>query len=108
MQYRSPSESKKTNSLQTPKDSVKFNSDLDLYTQTKDEIISPIIASTSSDSLSTAKQENKTVKFKTWKKLLLPINGKNDKETSNKSSSPNTKSRYKKFFNRYSKKAVVS
>lgn len=92
------------NTLQPHKDSVKFKSDLDLYTQTKDEIITqtPIIASTSSDSLATAKQESKP-KHKSWKKLLVPnIHIKSDKESSG------TKSKYKKFFSRYSKKAVAS
>lgn len=100
---------KETETLQPHKESVKFKSDLNLYTQSKDEIISqtPIIASTSSDSLTIAKKENKPKNKKSWKKLLLPLNGKSDKDTPSNNNS-NTKSKYKKFFSRYSKKAVAS
>lgn len=109
VEYRPSSNFKESSNLQSHKDSVKFKSDLNLYAQSKDEIISqtPIIASTSSDSLSTTKKETKPKPKRSWKKLLLPVNSsKLDKEPSSNNNS--NKSKYKKFFSRYSKKAVAS
>lgn len=110
VQYRAPPQFEATpnNNLQPHKDSVKFKSDLNLYSQTKDEIITqtPIIASTSSDSLTTTSKESKPKHKRSWKKLLLPLNGKSEKEQSGNNN--NNKSKYKKFFSRYSKKAVAT
>lgn len=109
IQYRAPPEFNgiRNSALQPHRESVKFKSDMNLYTQSKDEIVTqtPIVASTSSDSLMTANKESKPKHKRSWKKLLLPAN---DRDKDKEPVSDNNKSKYKKFFSRHSKKAVPS